>query len=165
MFRNSAFVFAFILLLTSNTLADQTDPEFAMQDVREFVEAMGFVESRGLDISKGIESSSGLWRIVIEEGEGPKPRSRNSVTVHTTGWLADGTKFWSSHDGEGEALVNKVTGFVPGFTEGLRTMSAGGTSLFVLPGSLGYGPGGNPGAGIPPNATLIFEIELIAIEE
>ena len=48
--------------------------------------------------------------------------------------------------------------------QGLLTMQAGGTYMLVFPGQLGYGPGGNPGAGIPPNATLVFEVELISIE-
>ena len=136
----------------------------AFQDAREWASAMAFAESRGLDISKGVESRTGLWSIVIDEGEGPKATAGDTVKAHTTGWLADGTKFWSSHDGEGEPMVNAVTGFVPGFTEGLQTMKAGGKSLVVFPGNLGYGERGNPGANIHPNATLIFEIELIAIE-
>ena len=136
----------------------------AFQDAREWASAMAFAESRGLDISKGVESPTGLWSIVIEEGEGPKATAGNTVTAHTTGWLADGTKFWSSHDGQGSPMVNKVTGFVKGFTEGLQTMKAGGKSLLIFPGNLGYGERGNPGAGIHPNATLVFEIELISIE-
>jgi FKBP-type peptidyl-prolyl cis-trans isomerase len=61
-------------------------------------------------------------------------------------------------------MVNSVTGFVKGFTEGLKTMKAGGKSMLVFPGRLGYGPQGNPGANIAPNATLIFEVELLSIE-
>jgi FKBP-type peptidyl-prolyl cis-trans isomerase len=137
---------------------------FALQDAREWASAMAFIESRGLDISTGVESSSGLWRLVIDKGEGPLARASNTVTVHATGWLADGTKFWSSHDGDDTPLVNSVTGFVDGFTEGLKTMRAGGKSMLVFPGRLGYGPNGNPGANIHSNATLIFEVELISIE-
>ena len=125
---------------------------------------MAFAKSRGLDVSKGVDSETGLWSVVIDEGEGPLATAKNTITAHCTGWLADGTKFWSSHDGAGNAMVNRVTGFVPGFTEGLQTMKAGGKSLLIFPGKLGYGPGGNPRANIPPNATLVFEVELIGIE-
>ena len=157
---------AALLALTSApaTFAQDSDMEFALQDAREWASAMAFLESRGLDISKGVESRSGLWRLVIDAGEGPLAKGSNTVTVHATGWLADGTQFWSSHDGDGAPMVNNVKGFVKGFTEGLRTMKAGGKSMLVFPGSLGYGPDGNPGAGIHPNATLIFEVELISIE-
>lgn len=158
--------FAAVLTLTSvsTTFAQDSDMEYALQDAREWASAMNFVESRGLDISKGVESTTGLWRLVIEDGEGPRARASNTVTVHATGWLADGTKFWSSHDGDGTPMVNRVTGFVKGFTEGLLKMKAGGKSMLVFPGRLGYGPRGNPGANIHPNATLIFEVELISIE-
>ena len=100
--------------------------------------------------------------LIIEEGQGPLAGPENTVTAHCTGWLADGTKFWSSHDGADKPMVNGVTGFVKGFTEGLQTMKAGGKSLFIFPGRLGYGPSGNPRAKIPPNATLVFEVELIS---
>lgn len=155
----------FLLALTGLALVwSPYTPADDLQDIREWASAMAFVESRGLDISKGIESKSGVWRIVIEEGDGALVRKKDTVMAHATGWLADGTKFWSSLEGDGSPMVNDVTGFVKGFTEGLQTMKAGGTSLFVFPGKLGYGRRGNPGAGIPPNATLIFEVILIAIE-
>ena len=157
---------AAVLVLTSAPaiLAQDSDMEYALQDAREWASAMAFLESRGLDISRGVESRSGVWSLVIEEGEGPRASASNKVTAHATGWLADGTQFWSSHDGDDTPMVNNVTGFVKGFTQGLLTMQAGGTYMLVFPGRLGYGPGGNPGAGIPPNATLVFEVELISIE-
>ena len=58
----------------------------------------------------------------------------------------------------------RATGFVRGFVEGLQTMRAGGKSLLIMPGRMGYGDRGNPGAKIAPNSTLIFEVELISIE-
>ncbi len=167
MSRNAFLSFlAGLLTLTSApaTRAQDSDMEYALQDAREWASAMHFVESRGLDISNGVESRNGVWILVIEEGEGPLARPNNTVTVHATGWLADGTKFWSSQDGDGTPLVNSVTGFVKGFTQGLLKMKAGGKYMLVFPGRLGYGPGGNPGANIHPNATLIFEVELISIE-
>jgi len=169
MMRKSSFSFAAIVatltfVVFGAAAAAEPDSAFAEQDARERESALAVAKSRGLDLSKAVESDSGLWSLVIEEGKGPLAKAENTVTAHTTGWLADGTKFWSSHDGENKPMVMGVTRFVKGFTEGLQTMKAGGKSLLIFPGRLGYGPSGNPGAKIPPNATLIFEVELIAIK-
>lgn len=172
MTRKSTLTFAATIVIMTLTLAilpnamaaEPDNAAFAAQDAEERKSALAFAESRGLEISKGVESKTGLWSLVIEEGEGPLAKAENTVTAHCTGWLADGTKFWSSHDGDDKAMVNAVTGFVKGFTEGLQTMKAGGKSLFIFPGRLGYGPRGNPRAKIPANATLIFEVELIGIQ-
>jgi FKBP-type peptidyl-prolyl cis-trans isomerase len=162
----TAILCAAALVLNGSYTAKAAEPDddFAAQDRRERESALVFAESRGLDPSNAVESETGLWTFVIEEGEGPLAKPEDTVKAHCTGWLADGTKFWSSHDGAGRPMVNSVTGFVKGFTEGLQTMKAGGKSLFIFPGRLGYGPKGNPRAKIPPNATLIFEVELIAIQ-
>jgi len=155
---------AFMLVGFSTVTAAERNPALIEQDEREREAALAFARSRGLDLSKAVESKSGLWSLVIDDGQGPLAKPENTVTAHCTGWLADGTKFWSSHDGKGEPMVNAVTGFVRGFTEGLQTMKAGGKSLLIFPGRLGYGPRSNPGARIPPNATLVFEVELIKIQ-
>jgi FKBP-type peptidyl-prolyl cis-trans isomerase len=157
-------VAALALLLSPNILEAESDADFAAQDKREREAALAFAKGRGLDLSKVVESETGLWTLVIDEGQGPIAKLEDTITAHCTGWLADGTRFWSSHDGAGKPMVSRVGGFVKGFTEGLQTMKAGGRSLFIFPGRLGYGPNGNPGAKIPPNATLIFEVELIAIQ-
>jgi FKBP-type peptidyl-prolyl cis-trans isomerase len=155
---------AFTLVVSSIATAADQDAALAAQDAQEREAALAFAKSRGLDLSKAVESESGLWSLVIDEGEGPLAKPENTVIAHCTGFLADGTKFWSSHDGQDKPMVNSVTGFVKGFTEGLQTMRAGGKSLLIFPGRLGYGPRGNPGAKIPPNATLVFEVELIEIQ-
>jgi FKBP-type peptidyl-prolyl cis-trans isomerase len=171
MLRKSALsYFAFVVLTAltlvvfSNATAAEPDAGFAEQDAREREAALAFAKTRGLDLSKAVESESGLWSLVIDEGQGPLAKAEDTVTAHCTGWLADGTKFWSSHDGKDSPMVNGVSGFVKGFTEGLQTMKAGGKSLLIFPGRLGYGPSGNPGAKIPANATLVFEVELIGIQ-
>ena len=168
-FPVSVVVTVLALIVFSNAAAEENAEEkkeqtaFAAQDARERETALAFAKSRGLDLSKAVESETGLWSLIVEEGQGPLATAEDAVTAHCTGWLADGTKFWSSHDGQNKPMVNRVTGFVKGFTEGLQTMKAGGKSLFIFPGQLGYGPSGNPGAKIPPNATLVFEVELISI--
>jgi FKBP-type peptidyl-prolyl cis-trans isomerase len=160
----AALIVALSCLLSLSTLAEDSRKVLAAkQDVSQRKQALAWAKERGLDISSGVDSGSGLWSLVIEEGEGPLVTADDTVEAHCTGWLADGTKFWSSHDGAGRAMINRVIGFVPGFTEGLQTMKAGGKSLLIFPGKLGYGPRGNPGAKIPGNATLIFEVELISI--
>ena len=75
------------------------------------------------------------------------------------GMLIDGTEFDSSK----EPVEFPVTGVIAGFSEGLQLMNKGGKAIFYIPGDLGYGVDGAPGAGIGPNSTLIFEVELIDI--
>jgi len=171
MVRKPAFLFLASVVTVALTLAvfshaEEAAPQsdFAAQDAREREAALAFAKERGLDLSKAVESESGLWSLVVEAGEGPLAKPTDTITAHCTGWLADGTKFWSSHDGAGKPMVNSVGGFVKGFTEGLQTMQAGGKSLLIFPGRMGYGPRGNPRAKIPANATLIFEVELIGIK-
>jgi peptidyl-prolyl cis-trans isomerase A (cyclophilin A) len=128
-------------------------------------EAMKLIKTRGGDPTKGSSTPSGLWQVDVTPGTGATPQQTGTVTLHCTGWLADGTKFYSSLDKQGDRpvqpLTNALRGFVPGFTEGVSTMKVGGKRLLVIPGNLGYGPSGNPQAKIPPNATLVFEVELL----
>ncbi len=110
------------------------------------------------------ETESGLQYRVIEEGDGPRPSGPESqVTVHYTGTLIDGETFDSSHD-RGEPATFALNQVIPGWTEGLQLMSEGSTYEFFIPADLAYGEEGRPGP-IGPNSTLIFEVELISIEE
>jgi peptidylprolyl isomerase len=107
-------------------------------------------------------TASGLQYVDIQPGTGPSPQRGQTVTVQYTGWLADGTKFDSSRDrnqpftfrlGEGQVIK--------GWDEGVATMKIGGVRKLVIPPALGYGARGAGGV-IPPNATLTFEVELLA---
>ena len=94
-------------------------------------------------------------------GKGAQPKSRlSTVRVHYTGYLLDGTKFDSSVD-RGKAFDTRLSQVVPGWTEGLLGMKAGGKRKLVIPAYLGYG---NKGQGpIPANATLVFDVELLDV--
>jgi FKBP-type peptidyl-prolyl cis-trans isomerase len=109
-----------------------------------------------------ITTASGLQYRVIAEGTGPRPTAVDSVRVHYRGTLEDGTVFDSSYD-RGEPISFSLGGVIAGWTEGLQLMPVGSTYEFVIPSDLGYGAAGFPPV-IPPNATLIFQVELLAIE-
>lgn len=105
---------------------------------------------------------SGLQYKVIREGDGAKPQSRNDeVEAHYKGTLIDGKKFDSSYDRD-DPLVFFVNGVIEGWQEGIMLMSVGAKYEFYIPSELGYGKSGAGGV-IPPNATLIFEVELLKV--
>lgn len=110
---------------------------------------------------EGVQTTdSGLQYEVIEEGDGPKPGPDDQVTVHYRGTLPDGTQFDSSYD-RGEPATFSLQGVIPGFAEGLQLMSVGSKYKLYIPPDLGYGPRGQ--GPIPPNSTLIFELEMLDI--
>ena len=105
---------------------------------------------------------SGLQYKVITPGDGPSPLSTDRVKVHYKGTLVDGTVFDSSYD-RGQPASNNVTGFIKGWVEALLLMQVGSKWELTIPSKLGYGTRGSGGI-IPPNSTLLFEVELLAIE-
>jgi len=111
-----------------------------------------------------IETASGLGYVEIVEGAGAVPRPGESVTVHYTGWLKSGQKFDSSVD-RGQPLVFPIGRgrVIKGWDEGVGSMRVGGKRKLVIPAHLGYGDRGAGGV-IPPGATLIFEVELLAVQ-
>ena len=106
-------------------------------------------------------TESGLQYIVVAAGEGDSPTLDDSVEVHYEGRLIDGTVFDSSY-ARGQTVTFGVTQVIPGWTEGLQLMKPGGNFKFIIPQELGYGEGG-AGQMIGPNATLVFDVELISI--
>ncbi|MEM7310993.1 MAG: FKBP-type peptidyl-prolyl cis-trans isomerase [Planctomycetota bacterium] len=108
-------------------------------------------------------------KIVVDElveGFGAGPEDGNMVVVHYTGWLADGTRFESSHArGMPFAFPLGIGRVVPGLDQAIAGMRVGGTAKVTVPGDLGFGPKGAGDGTIPPNATLVFEVELLDVPE
>ena len=107
------------------------------------------------------ETSSGLKYWDMVEGDGATPPSSSSrVRVHYTGWFLNGKEFDSSVK-RGQPADFPLNGVIKGWTEGVGSMKVGGKRKLIIPSDLGYGPGGR--ASIPGGATLVFDVELIAI--
>jgi FKBP-type peptidyl-prolyl cis-trans isomerase FkpA len=109
-------------------------------------------------------TASGLVIEEIQPGEGASAEAGRRVTVHYTGWLENGSKFDSSKDRDEPFDFPLGRGHViKGWDEGVAGMKVGGVRKLTIPPELGYGARGAGGV-IPPNATLIFEVELLAID-
>jgi peptidylprolyl isomerase len=120
-------------------------------------------ESGQTNGAEPVTTPSGLKYIEITEGGGATPQKGQTVVVHYTGTLEDGTKFDSSRDrGRPFSFKLGVGQVIQGWDEGLSTMKVGGRRQLIIPSELGYGPRGAGGV-IPPNATLIFDVELLKI--
>lgn len=111
--------------------------------------------------AKAVTTASGLIYLDLKIGEGESPAPTDRVTVHYTGWLLDGTKFDSSVD-RGKPSTFGLNRVIGGWTEGVGGMKVGGKRRLICPPDLAYGSRGRPS--IPPNSTLDFEVELLAIE-
>ena len=110
----------------------------------------------------GIKTTeSGLQMETVKEGTGAAPTDNDMVKVHYTGTLINGDKFDSSRD-RNEPAEFPVRGVIPGWTEALKLMKVGGQSKLAIPAKLAYGPAGRPG--IPPNSTLLFDVELLEVK-
>jgi len=110
-----------------------------------------------------VTTSSGLQYIDLKIGAGAIVRVGTNVSVHYTGWLENGKKFDSSVDrGQPFSFPLGAGRVIKGWDEGVQGMKVGGKRKLIIPSNLGYGARGAGGA-IPPNATLIFEVELLGM--
>lgn len=110
-----------------------------------------------------VTTASGLKYQDVKEGTGDVATAGKTVAVHYTGWLTNGTKFDSSKD-RGQAFEFPLGGgrVIRGWDEGVQGMKVGGVRKLTIPPELGYGARGAGGV-IPPNATLVFEVELLKV--
>ncbi|MGO4220464.1 FKBP-type peptidyl-prolyl cis-trans isomerase N-terminal domain-containing protein [Lysobacter sp. TAF61] len=112
---------------------------------------------------KGVfTTGSGLQYMILRQGSGPRPKATDHVRVNYHGTLLDGTVFDSTYERNqpAEFALNQV---IAGWTEGVSMMPVGSKFRFWIPGELAYGPKGTPGGPIGPNATLVFDVELMSI--
>lgn len=171
--------------LVAKAMMDGEEGKSAMTDEEARNIIMGFINKRELEKNKATYGSyiseneaflaknkeksgvmvtpSGLQYEVIKMGEGPKPTAENTVKVHYVGTLMDGTEFDSSV-AKGEPVTFPVTGVIPGWTEALQLMPVGSKFKLYIPESLAYGANG-AGELIKPYSTLVFEVELLGIEQ
>ncbi len=135
----------------------------AESDVRTAIERQvqvaDYVKKMEADTGKKVQkTASGIQYVVLKEGTGPSPKPTDTVKVNYTGWLLNGTQFDT-----GQGIEFRLSGVIKGWTEGVGLMKVGEKSKFVIPPELAYGKTGSPPK-IPPNAPLVFEIELVGIK-
>ncbi len=161
--------FSFLLLLSSilgnsnkqTAIASENTPEIT-QDTLISLNITN-KELKDMDLDKAISTPSGLKYLDIKEGEGESPETGKTVTVHYTGSLENGKKFDSSRDrGQPFSFKIGVGQVIKGWDEGVASMKVGGQRVLIIPSDLGYGARGAGGV-IPPNATLIFDVELLEV--
>ena len=118
-----------------------------------------------LKLTEGaISTESGLKYFILKQGDGEKPQHGQRISVHYSGYLVDGTKFDSSYDKNKPIEFSLGKGeMIKGFDEGFALLNVGSKAKFIIPPELGYGSSGRRGV-IPPDATLVFDVELLSIK-
>ncbi len=117
------------------------------------------------EVGKTVQTPSGLTYKDTTEGTGATPKTGQTVVVHYTGWLKQNDQKFDSSVDRGEPFKFQIGKgqVIPGWDEGVATMKVGGARQLIIPSELAYGASGVPGA-IPPNSTLVFDVELLKVE-
>lgn len=153
--RSVSFALACLLSLAATGCGSDrvTAPDITMTQ---------FAPSLGVNLSAMTRTTSGLYYLDQQVGTGAVARAGDSVTVHYTGWLANGTKFDSSRD-RNEPIKFKLGAgdVIAGWDKGIAGIKIGGKRKLVIPPQLAYGAAGR--GIIPPNSVLVFDVELVGV--
>lgn len=144
-------------------IGDEATPSEAVERPMGGAIATEYAPGLGVALGEMTETPSGLRYRVVEEGSGETAESGDTVVVHYTGYLPDGTQFDSSRGRDEPFQFLLGAGrVIPGWDEGVAGMKVGEQRKLVVPPDLGYGAQGAGGV-IPPNATLVFDVELLQV--
>lgn len=142
--------------------AEETEPD--LESESQAPESDEFDLYAGLSESDFETTGSGLQFAILDQGDGEQASPGQVVEVHYTGWLEDGNSFDSSVDrGQTFSFALGQGMVIPGWDEGIAMLNVGDKARLIIPSDLAYGEAGRPG--IPPDSTLIFDVELISISE
>ncbi|MBW4683601.1 MAG: FKBP-type peptidyl-prolyl cis-trans isomerase [Komarekiella atlantica HA4396-MV6] len=169
-FLSVVFMLACVVLLVLAQVGGRQDTAIATQLTQTLpapttvTENNTLIASNTMSDTNAVTTPSGLKYVELKEGTGATPKTGQKVVVHYTGTLEDGTKFDSSRD-RGQPFDFKigVGQVIKGWDEGVGTMKVGGQRQLIIPPELGYGSRGAGGV-IPPNATLLFDVELLDVK-
>lgn len=146
-----------LLVLCAALLAscsDSTEPD---------ITKISFAPSLGIDLSKMTKTANGVYIRDLTVGTGATAAAGKQVSFHYIGWLTDGTQFDANQPPATPARSSLGTGgLIPGFDEGMRGMQVGGRRQMVIPPGLAYGREGN--GPIPPNAVIVFQVDLVGVQ-